>query len=251
MSDKKLSALNAKLAVLEAVLEPALTLARALDLSLDDLQKMVATSYYRQYRTRGLSQQATARRLGKSIRTIYGLAKESSEGRHVLEESQRLSWQREIVRIVGSGVEQEAELFRKMRFIKKRDLDETLANLIEQGIIIKEAERLLIAPIEVSMMAEDWDHRIQSLRHFLNAVGQVVYQRFFRLRPGPGFARVLSFQGARDAVEELGSAQYAAMKSAVVQTDEEAKNAPERRQLSLAFCVVERPSDPVWREPGS
>lgn len=247
MTEKKLTALNAKLAVLEAMLEPSLTLARALDLSLDDLQKLVATSYYRQYRARGLSQQATARRLQKSIRTVYALAKESAEGREILEGSERLGWQREVVRIVGSGVTQEQELFRQMRFIKKRDLDETVDNLVEQGVIIRDGDRLLIAPIEVSLVAEDWDHRLQSLRHFLSSIGQVVYQRFFRLRPGPGFARVLSFQGPTSAVDTLGTKHYAQIKQAVVQADEEAKVSSARADLSLAYCVVERPDDAVWQ----
>lgn len=189
MTKKKLSTLGAKLAVLEVMLEPALTLARSLDLSLDDLQRLVASSYYRQYRARGLSQEATARRLRKSIRTIYSLAKESSAEHELLEGSQRLGWQREIIRTISSGVQSEQDLTRRTRFMKKRDFDESLANLIDQGVVTREGERLQIAPVEVSMMADDWDHRLQSLRHFIGAVGQTVYQRFFRLTPGPGFAR--------------------------------------------------------------
>src|SRR4029453_2963377 len=74
----RISPLDLRLKVIAIVLEPALALARVLALPLDDLQRLVATGYFCEARTYGLSFRQIARRFDKSLRTVTNLARSSS-----------------------------------------------------------------------------------------------------------------------------------------------------------------------------
>lgn len=84
MVKRRISPIDLRLQVVAIALDPALTLARIMALPLDDLQRLVATSYYREARRRKLTHSAIARRFKKSVRTIATLAREAESERPVL-----------------------------------------------------------------------------------------------------------------------------------------------------------------------
>jgi hypothetical protein len=87
-----------RLRVFLLALEPALRLARALRLDLDDVREAVAAQYVLLHRDRGLSLEQIARRIGKSRRTIVTLARAATQAMETLSQSRTIALRREIVR---------------------------------------------------------------------------------------------------------------------------------------------------------
>lgn len=246
---QKVSPVDARVLILSAVLEPALSLARILGLTLDDLQQLVAIGYFREYRLRGMSQPMIAKRLGKSIRTVATLSKLSEDEGPPLGGSQRIGWRRRIVSALASRGPQPADdLERQLPDAEPEALAEALEQLLDDGILSREGERFAVVAPEVDMIREDFDYRLESLRHFLVAVTQTVYQRFFAKDSGAeAFARVLSFSTLPDRLRAIRQSSYDAMEKAVEEADAEATGKPDAVQGSVAVCFVEVPTDLPWR----
>lgn len=81
--------------------EPPLRLARVMELSLDDLNHLIATGYFRELKSRRYSCEPMDRLLGRSRRTVATLSKTSVEDAPQLEGGERIRWRREAVRLLG------------------------------------------------------------------------------------------------------------------------------------------------------
>lgn len=225
-------------------LEPALTLARIMALPLDDLQRLVATGYYREARRRHLTHAAIARRFRKSVRTIATLAREAEAERSVLARSEGMELRRRVVEALSHGpktLEQLTELPSAAI-----PLEEVLESLIEEGIIEATDEGTYQGVTRhFDVIAEEAEARLDSLRHFLGAVTRVMYTRFFNGNAEHGFARVLTFAANPEQLQSTVRAQYTSLRDAVIALDEEAsETAP---HASIALLCVEEPSDHHWK----
>jgi hypothetical protein len=82
--------------------------------------------------------------------------------------------------------------------------------------------------------------RLDSLRHFLDAVTQTVFQRSFAGNTSSiALARVLSFRADAQQLAQLRDSAYASIRDGVVRADAEA--GPHACNVSLAFCISETP----------
>src|SRR5688572_13117880 len=104
------STVDLRLRIVALSLEPTLALARIAGLPLDELQQLVADGYFRELRLRGLSLEQVARRFGKSKRTVVSLSVRSQQEGPLLDESRRLGWQRQVVRLTSTGARSTEEL---------------------------------------------------------------------------------------------------------------------------------------------
>ena len=97
------NSLDLRLRVFALTLEPALHLARALSLSLEDVEDTTRATYVQLHRDRGLSLEQIARRIGTSRRTVATLSAQSSTTLAPLEHSQRIGAPRALIRLLSRG----------------------------------------------------------------------------------------------------------------------------------------------------
>lgn len=238
-----------RLRVIAVALEPALALARIVALPLDELQELVATGYFREAKARGISLRAMARRFGKSLRTIATLSRRAADKGPLLGESRRLGWRRRIVaRIADGGPASVEELRRELPDAEHDEVAEEIEQLVAEGILRRDAGQYAVSAALWSSVGGDVEQRIDSLRHFVSAITQVVYRRFFVADPqAEAFARVLSFAAEREELTRIRESTYEALRDRVVESDANASSSASAVSASVALCVVEAPSDHAWR----
>ena len=255
----RVSPIDVRLEVIAIALEPALTLARAAAIPLDDLQRLVAAGYFREARARGMSFRTIARRFDRSLRTITNLSKLANEQGLPRSTSQRITWRRQLAELVsqrgGEGIDV-AALFAAVGGADTAVLKEELQQLVETGILTRNDEQVKVSARHFDLVQEDLAPRLESFRHFLRAVAAVAYSRFFVVDPrAEAFARVLSFTAERSELGGLREGAYEALRSRVFAADAHAdgdgdrKNPARTTAAMAAFCVVETPDDPAWRPP--
>ncbi|MCU0671631.1 MAG: hypothetical protein MUE69_02440 [Myxococcota bacterium] len=272
----KVSPIDVRLQVVALALEPGLALARLASLPLDDLQRLVAAGYFRDARARGWSFRAIAKRFDKSLRTVTNLSNLSNEHGVPLESSQRLGWRRQLVHAVAARPEglTERALFATVPEASSEALAEELAELIEEGILEREAReddarvgearvgearvgearggdesRVRVVARHFDLVQDELGPRLESFRHFLRAVAAVAYRRFFvRDDEAEAFARVLSFSSSRAELVALRERSYAVLRDAAFAADAAADaDADDTHQAVAVFAVAEEPTDPAWR----
>jgi hypothetical protein len=242
------SSLDVRVKVVATMLEPALSLAHLMALPLDDLLELVATGYFREAEARGLSQGAIARRFGKSVRTIATLKNRSRATSKLLERSRRLAVRRrlltEIDRIGPAGIEAIARTVpRTARSTLERELDA----LVAQGLVVCGEDGYRTATGHVNVVRAEIDARLDSLRHFLEAVTRAAYRRFYTpAQMGIALARVLSFSSDASRLADLSERQYEGLRSAVLEADAAADGAADPVQAMVAVCFVEEPAGAPW-----
>jgi hypothetical protein len=118
-----------------------------------------------------------------------------------------------------------------------------------EGLIQRDRRGVVLSAQVMSLISEDIDKRIDSVRHFLDAVTQVIYRRFWAQEAdAEAFARVLSFRADRDALARLRERQYDALRAAVIESDRDAGESAVN--ASVAVCFVERPAALPWTPEG-
>lgn len=242
--DKEISAQSVRIAVLSAMFEPPLTLARLMGLSLDDVHELVTHGYFDQFRRQGLSLRQMSSRFGRSLRTLATLSKSSTERHDLLSGSQRLEIQRQVARALTKK-QSRASLRRRLRRLDDESFDQALGELEAMGLIEQTAGGYVSRERRHSMVREDLDARIESLRHLLSAITAVVHRRFFE---GEGqalaFARVLSFNTSSEAAKAAVQERYDGLREWVTNLDDINEDGA---SASLVFCVVETPTGPQWK----
>ncbi|MCC6875097.1 MAG: hypothetical protein IT378_12390 [Sandaracinaceae bacterium] len=236
----KISILEARLRVLAVSLEPALVFARALHLGLDDLGDMISVGYFAELKDRGLSWESIARRLGKSRRTVANLARQARSESPLIEPSRRIRLRRRIVQEIGrEGPLTKALLRDALREAAPDELDLALEALLEQGTLEEDGDRYRLATALVDLVGDDFDLRLDSLRHFLDGLTHVVYRRFFG-DPGPSLARVYTFRATPERLATLLAELEVSMREAAVAADAEADGRPDAHEVTLGLYAVER-----------
>ena len=235
-----------RLRVVSVALEPALVLARALAIPLDDLLTAVSVGYFRVHHDRGLSFTTIARRLGKSRRTIANLASLSkTHGGDA--ESELISLRRRIIeRLASEGVVDEQKFTRRWARSLGQHLNEELEVLIATGVIERTRGQLRVAAPFLSLVGPDLEQRLASLQQFMLAVAHGIYQRFFGSpSQTESFARVLSFRASRARLRGITNDCYRDLREAVLLADREVEREPEQgRSCALVLLATEEPTGP-------
>lgn len=234
------SPVDLRLRVVALALEPGLTLARLSGLSLDDLQSLVATGYFRQWRARGLSLRGTARVMHKSLRTVATLSQKAGAEGTLSPLGKRIGWRRKLLaRVAESGKIDRKKLIAIIRGEPRAEVDAEVQQLLDEGLLAVARDSIVLAVKHVRVLDSDIDARLDSLRHFLDAVTQTVHQRFFG-DDALALARVLTFRADLARLVELRDTSYAALRDRVVAADTDAGR--EARGATVAFCISETPT---------
>ena len=244
------SVVDVRLRLIAVALEPALALARVSAVPLDDLQTMVTVGYFRELRTRGMTLRAIARRMHKSLRTVAGLSQRAAQQRDLLGGSERLRWRRKLVAQVGKHPRASlARLQRALPKVARAELEEELKQLAAQGIVKLSERGAELSADVMTMVSDQLEPRIDSLRHFLDAVTQVIYRRFWTADPEhEAFARVLSFRVEPEEFARLRTAYYESLRNAAIKAD---GNAGESAvDVSAAVCFVRSSAALPWSPGG-
>ncbi len=233
------NSLDLRLRVFFLTLEPALQLARALSLSLDDVEDAVRQTYVRVHRDRGLSLEQVARRVGASRRTIATVSSQSQASHAPLEHSRRIGVRRELIRLLSRepGVEIERAIA-ELR-VPKDVFHPELEVLVDEGAVESRDGRLELTRAWSSFEGGNEAERLDSLRHFLRTIGETVKRRFFaNATDDDAFARVLTFSADPRALAALRGGAYELLCREAVAADEGSKTASDAREASVAFCVT-------------
>ncbi|HBQ18673.1 MAG TPA: hypothetical protein DEF51_48610 [Myxococcales bacterium] len=245
MNTRSVNTVDQRLSTLAVLLEPVCTLARVLGLSLDDLQRMLAVAYFREYRQRGLSLPAVARHLGKSERTVAKLSKESRE-EGSLEGSRRLQLQRDVVRLGSIGPVDRETVGRLQPRLDATLVDDLLGQMELAGLVEETEAGWVTVAEHIDMVSTELEARLDSLRHFLTSVAHLVYARFFKREPeASAFARVWTFTGTRAGLDALERETYERLRASAIALDGEDTDA--KKLASVLFALVEPPDDIAWK----
>jgi hypothetical protein len=244
------SPIDLRLQVVAAALEPGLALGRIMALPLEDLQALVTIGYYRSARERGLSLRQIALRFQKSLRSVASIAKLSRDARPLLESSSRITQRRRIVeRIAAREAASPEDLCAALPELPEDEACAAIEQLVAEGILTRADDGLLrVAVAHVDLVQGDADHRLDSLRHFLRAVTQTIYRRFFACDPPEAaFARVLTFRASPTRLRELRDAHYEELRARVMELDAGSEHDDAAVQASVTLSFVELPDDHFWR----
>lgn len=241
-----LSPIDLRLRLIALALEPGLTLARLSALPLDDLQVLVATGYFRQWRARGLSLRGIARVLHRSLRTVATLSRKAGGDASLLPAGERITLRRKLAaRVAARGPIGRSALAASLRGVRRAEVEAEIAQLIDEGVFAQHRGQVALATQFLDLVGEDVERRLDSLRHFLEAVTQVIYQRFVTADPrAVAMARVLSFRAGPADVAALRDQHYATLRDAVVAAD--ARAGDDAREVSIAYCISETPRGFPW-----
>lgn len=246
------SPIDLRLRVIALALEPALVLSRIAGLPLDDVQALVATGYFREMRSRGYSLRAVARRFGKSLRTVATLSKLASAQTTFAQLGERITLQRKLVAHLSrhAGATR-SHLPRAMTGSDATAVHDALAQLISDAVVIDEGGKLRVTASLLMLTGSGLDQRLDSVRHFLDACTQTLYQRFFTADTDDhAFARVLSFSATPEDLKRLSAEHYESLKNGVVAADERAAAATDAVQSAVVFGYVRSPGT-WWSRPRS
>lgn len=246
------SPIDVRLRVIALALEPGLVLARIAGLSLDDVQALTATGYFREMRSRGYSLRAIARRFSKSLRTVATLSKQASEQGSFAQLGERMTVQRKLVaHIARHAGATRSHLPRALGTTDTEAVHQATEQLIEDGIVIDESGKLRVVASLLMLTGSTLDQRLDSVRHFLDACTQTLHQRFFVAGSDDNaFARVLSFTATPEDLRRLGAEHYEALKNDVVEADARASSATDAVQAAMVFGYVRSPGA-WWLRPRS
>jgi hypothetical protein len=238
--------------VIALALEPALVLARIAGLSLDDVQALTATGYFREMRSRGYSLRAIARRFSKSLRTVATLSKQASDQGAFAQLGERMTLQRKLVaHIARNAGATRSHLPRAMSHTDPQAVHDAITQLIDDGIVIDDNGKLRVVASLLLLTGSTLDQRLDSVRHFLDACTQTLYQRFFTADSDEhAFARVLSFVATPEDLKRLGTGHYESLKNDVVEADARATATPDPVQSAVVFGYVRSPGT-WWTRPRS
>ena len=232
MSTRSVNTVDQRLSTLAVLLEPVCTLARVLGLSLDDLQRMLAVAYFREYRQRGLSLPAVARHLGKSERTVAKLSKESRE-EGSLEGSRRLQLQRDVVRLGSIGPVDRETVGRLQPRLDATLVDDLLGQMELAGLVEETEAGWVTVAEHIDMVSTELE-------------AHLVYARFFKREPeASAFARVWTFTGTRAGLDALERETYERLRASAIALDGEDTDA--KKLASVLFALVEPPDDIAWK----
>jgi hypothetical protein len=234
------SPIDLRLRVVALSLEPGLTLARLSGLSLDDLQSLVSTGYFRQFRARGLSLRGTARAMHKSVRTVATLSRKAGAEGTLSALGKRIAWRRKLLaRLAEVGQLERKKLAGSVRGEPRAEVDAEIQQLLDEGVLTLAGGSLALAVKYLGLVDKDVDARLDSLRHLLDGVTQTIHQRFFG-DDSIALARVLTFRADLEQLIALRDRAYAALRNDVVAADAAASS--EARSATVAFCISEAPT---------
>jgi hypothetical protein len=149
--------------------------------------------------------------------------------------------------VAERGPSERSTLAGAFRGIRRKDVDAEIAQLLDEGVFASDEDTIALATQYLGLVGEDVERRLDSLRHFLESVTQVIYQRFVAADSDAiALARVLSFRADPDELARLRDTQYAALRDAVVALDARARDGA--REASIAFCISEAPRGFPWSQ---
>lgn len=187
---------------------------------------------------------AIARRFGKSLRSVTTLSQRARRSVDLPSRSEVIGRRRRVIAWLGAREgSSRAELSAALgAALGLAPLEATIEDLLAEGILEERGARLAVRAVYVDMVQDDLAHRLDSLRHFLDAVTLVVHRRFFAAHdPGVAHARTITFSAPREEIEKIWADAFARLHEAAVAADARAASEPTATQVTVAICMAEGP----------
>lgn len=248
---KPVSSMELRLRVVALALEPAMVLARAMTLSLDDVEDLARNAYFKEYRARGLSLSQIAVRLRKSPRTAAELARRAQEDGQslLLTRSEHLVLRRNLLSTLHRGARTRAQLQSTLGRFGREAVDQELADLIEQHVVVEQQKKFALSATMVDLTDAAAERRFASAQHFVHVVGQTLFARFFGEENAGdlSFARVLTFLARPKDLSGLGPAQFETLLRNATTLDAAAQEDTSAREAHALIAVVPTSDDILFR----
>ena len=217
-----LSFVDLRLRVFLLLVEPVVKVSHSMNLSLDDVEACVQAVYVRLLRERGLSLEQIARKSGRSRRNISSLMQMANNVHEPLKESDRIAMERAVVLWLStrsSGTK--SEILEDIPSKQRPEATRAIERLLSSGVLEEHKRKLSLSESLIRLEGESEEKRLDSLRHFLEAVSETVQARFLK-RPADAhaFARVISFRAHKGRLLELQEKAYRMLTEAATELDE-------------------------------
>lgn len=253
-------ALDVRLRAVIVLLEPALTLACVLGVSMADLVSFTKHVYVRVGMQRGHSVRGLASRFDVAPATIQSFKTQARDGDLAVALGVRMTRHRDVVALLTRrGSADTAEIEASQPAEKRESVRDAVADLMAVGIIEGDGDRFrLHAPCLLEqgaqVGAEDDESRLDALRLFVDGVRAIVHRRFFTPasgRSGESFARAVRFGVRSSRLGTIRAELFEAIKTSVVAADAELPDGvPEKGTATLLFAVAEDlRTDAVLHQP--
>lgn len=165
-----------QLRLVYSLLKPAIRAAARFHVPVRTLVELLRLAYFELLTREGLTQAQIARRFGQTERHMRSLAQRLRTD--FFRAEHEIGLVREVENLVATSTPTESELYRKLRAFTKPQLDEVIELLLTEKRIVRESSgRFAIAPRYVLLSSEQFQHRIDALNHFLEAVDQALLAR--------------------------------------------------------------------------
>ena len=227
--------------VIYSLLRPAVRLARAFQVRLEDIRKWVELAYFHELRREGFTLQEVAERLDVSERKASELSRKLKTNFFAPEREYGLP--RRIEFLVWAEPMSKAKLVQHLEEVTVAEVEEALERLLEEGRVVadKEGSTTYLLARGASRLVEDsWVAKIDGLNKLMQTLADAVYARFFDDEP-KAFARNLQFHLRAEALPKLREMYENCVWEELVELDEAAETDP--NALGMEVSVLWSPID--------
>jgi hypothetical protein len=231
--------------MLFALLRPVVRLGARFRVPLKVIEELCRLAYFEQLRhEEALSQQETAKLLGRSLRTIGHLEKQY-KGDFLAPEDE-LSFLREVEDALSEGALALGEL--KARFSgelwPEGELERAVQSLVSAGRLEAQegGARYALNRSYQSLVREDLSARLDGLKHQLDVVTNAITARFFK-EGEPSMARTLAFVADEQDMQEMLAELVRTLRSRCVEVEERALEKGRFRRFALTFAAAPMDDD--------
>ncbi len=227
--------------VLLTMLTPATRLARVFDVPVAELSEWVRLASFHEMRSRGLTVQQAATRLGVSAPTAARLSRQL---KLFLAEAGEYELGKRIAFVLWTHPLSRPRLVQALSPIPAEEIDAALVQLVAEGRVHVEPGRTPIYSVargEHRIVASGWQARIGALHSLLANVTDAVEQRFFR-DSKRAFARTLTLRMRAEDAAELERFYEKTFWPFLRELEERAKDADEveTKRLSLVWASYDQ-----------
>lgn len=227
--------------VIYSLMLPAVRLARAFGVSLEEIRSWLELAYFHDLRRDGLTLEQVADRLEVSKRKASELSRRLKTNFFTPERAYGLP--RRIEFLVWAEPMSKARLMQNLGDVAPNEVEEALEKLLEEGRIVADEEgntTYLLARGASRLVEDSWVAKIDGLNKMMQTLTDVVYARFFDDEP-KAFARNMQFHIRPEALSRLGEIYEEGVWDELVALDDEAESDPNAlgMELSVLWSPIE------------
>lgn len=231
-----------QLRLVYSLLKPAIRAAARFRLPIKSLTEMLRLAYFEHLSRSGMSMTEIAEQFGQSTRHMRSLAQRLDSS--FFEAERDVGLGREIeARVAAEFVDQD-ELAEQLPSWSRDEIREATEQLIREERLERDAQgRVRASQRYVVLRSDGFQHRIDSLNHFLDGIYRAAMQRLVRDDHQTAMMKTISFSARKDDLTEFLGRLEGDLRRDLAEVDEKAcfeGHADERYTLTFGMAPVQQ-----------